>query len=177
MTHVPARFEMIPGEGLRTHLGHDETEFLRGMTAEMKLLLEADVPPTDPVLQRLFPDAYEEAEDSIAFRELVEDDLKAHKREALRTVAERLGKRGPLITSIPEEEISSWLTLLTDLRLALGTRLGVTEEEMSKDLDPDDPDAPAMSALHWLGWIQGTMLEALDPTLQDLDEGARHEGP
>lgn len=171
MTELPVRFELVQGEGLRTHLGEDEAAFLRGMTDEMKLLLEADVPPEDVVLQRLFPDAYEDDSDSAAFKELVGDDLRAHKKEALRTVTERLGKTGPVVTSIPPEEISSWLSMLTDLRLAIGARLEVTEERMAEELDPNDPDAPAMSALHWLGWIQGTMLEALDPTFEDLQEG------
>jgi hypothetical protein len=51
--------------------------------------------------------------------------------------------------------------LLTDLRLAIGTRLDVTEEKMSDDIDPDDPEAAALSVLHWLGWVQGTILEAI----------------
>lgn len=168
---MPVRFELMQGEGLRTQLGDDEAAFLRGMTDEMKLLLEADIPPQDPVMKRLFPDAYEERADSDAFRELVGDDLKAHKREALRVVTDRLGKIGPLVTSIPEDEIPSWLSVLTDLRLAIGTRLDVTEEMMATELDLEDPDAPALSALHWLGFIQGSILEALDPTLEKLNEG------
>ena len=31
--------------------------------------------------------------------------------------------------------------MLNDLRLALGTRLGVTEDDPASNLDPDDPDA------------------------------------
>jgi hypothetical protein len=37
----------------------------------------------------------------------------------------------------------------------------VTEEKMSGDIDPDDPEAAALSVLHWLGWVQGTILEAI----------------
>ena len=50
---------------------------------------------------------------------------------------------------------------LTDLRLALGTRLGVDEERMGAAVDPAGPDAAAMTVLHWLGWVQEGILSAL----------------
>ena len=71
---------------------------------------------------------------------------------------ERLKGRGPLETSIPEDEVLAWLTGITDLRLAIGTRIDVTEEMMAADLDPKDPTAPALSVLHWLGWLQESIL-------------------
>jgi hypothetical protein len=35
----------------------------------------------------------------------------------------------------------------------------VDEESMSHDVDPDAPDAVAMSVLHWLGFLQESLLE------------------
>ena len=49
--------------------------------------------------------------------------------------------------------------MLTDIRLALGTRFDVTQEKMSHELDPNDPEAPGMSVLHWLGWVQEMLIE------------------
>lgn len=161
------RFVQIAGEGVRVNLDEDEASLLREMCAEMKLLLEADIPRTDAVMQRLFPDAYEDPEDADSYRDLVGDDLHVHKLNALRAVSDRLGRSGPLESSIPDEEVDQWLSFLTDIRLAIGARLDVTEEMMSAELDPEDPNAPALSALHWLGWIQGTLLQALMPTHQD----------
>lgn len=154
-------FELIPKEGLRAEFERVETRLLRELLAEMKLLLEADIPPTDPVLKRLFPEASDDPEEAALYRDLVGSELKAGKIEALKLVTERLGTRGPLKTSIPEEEWDAWLSLLTDMRLAIGTRLQVTEEMMEEELDPEDPDAPAMSVLHWLGWVQGSMLATI----------------
>lgn len=154
-------FELIPDEGLRVDLERGETRLLRELLAEMKLLLEADIPPTDPVLKRLFPEASDDPDEAAFYRDLVGNELKAGKVEALRLVTERLGTRGPVETSIPEEEWDAWLSLLTDMRLAIGTRLQVTEEKMEEELDPEHPDAPAMSVLHWLGWVQGSMLAAI----------------
>ena len=161
---IAVRFAKVEGEGLRIELGGDEAELLRRLTGELRLLLEADVPDTDVVKQRLFPAAYLDPEDTEEFRNLVGDDLHAVKVESLRAVTERLGKSGPLVSSIPDDETTSWLTLLTDLRLAIGTRMDVDEAKMEADLDEGDPEAPAMSVLHWLGWVQESMLRALTET-------------
>ena len=155
------RFTNVAGEGLRIELGGDEAELLRRLIAELRLLLEADVPDSDIVKKRLFPPAYEDAEDAEEFRSLVGDDLHAAKIEALRAVSERLGPAGPLMSSIPPDETTAWLILLTDLRLAIGTRLDVDEAKMEQEPEPADPEAAAMSVMHWLGWVQESMLTAL----------------
>lgn len=148
-------------EGVIAHLDLDEARLLRELVKEMRMLLEADIPRADPVIGRLFPDAYEDAEDAAKFRDMVDDDLRAAKREALSTVSATLGRHGPLDRRLDRGEASSWLTLLTDMRLAIGTRLGVTEEKMERELEPTHPDAAAMMVLHWLGWTQESMLAAL----------------
>ena len=55
------------------------------------------------------------------------------------------------------------------MRLALGVRLEVSEEDMGREPDPDDPNAPAFAVLHWLGWLQETMVEKLDPYSEGTD--------
>jgi len=154
-------FQNIRGEGLRALLDRDEATLLRHLLDEMKTLLEADLPRADPVTARLFPEAHEDPEEAEAFRTLVGDELRQVKLESLRVVRERIGKRGNVHTSIPEDEVPRWLALLTDLRLAIGTRLDVSEESMARELDPDDPDSAALSVLHWLGWVQESILDAL----------------
>jgi hypothetical protein len=62
---------------------------------------------------------------------------------------------------LDEEEVDRLLALLTDIRLAIGTRLDVTEERMAAELDRDDPDAAALSVLHWLGWLQESVIAAI----------------
>ncbi|MCA1704902.1 MAG: DUF2017 domain-containing protein, partial [Actinobacteria bacterium] len=114
------------------------------------------------VIARLYPPAYGNAPDAEAYRELIGNDLKNSKVAALEEVATQLGAApGPFEALIPEEKVDAWLRVLTDLRLAIGTRLEVTEEMLDRDLDPNDPNAPALSELHWLGWVQESMLHAL----------------
>jgi hypothetical protein len=50
---------------------------------------------------------------------------------------------------------------LNDLRLVLGTRLDVSEDDDFDTIDPDDPDAPAWSVYHYLGMLVASMVDAL----------------
>jgi hypothetical protein len=144
-------------EGLRASFDGHERELLLGLLDEMEGLLE-EPRRGDIVDQRLFPDAYDDEKDAEAFHELVGNELREGKRLAVRTVKDRLKGRGAIEMSIPEDEIEAWLTALTDLRLAIGTRLDVSEEMMGADIDPEDPVGAALSVLHWLGWLQESIL-------------------
>jgi Domain of unknown function (DUF2017) len=148
------------GDRLRLRLERGEADVLRQLIDELLELLrsaEAD----DRVSQRLFPDAYDSPEDTAAYNELVADQLRRDKIESLQGVREALG-RGRVDVTLSREACERWLTALTDLRLALGTRLEITEQKMGADLDPQDPQAPWLAALHWLGWVQESMLQAVD---------------
>jgi len=146
---------------VEVRLESQEAELMRSLIEEIHTLLAADASRNDPVVERLFPDAYESRKDARAFRDLVGDDLRAGKREALTTVESKLGNSGEADLALTPDEVEAWLTVLTDLRLAIGTRLGVTEETMDQEPDPNDPDGAAISVLHWLGWLQEMTLSEL----------------
>ncbi len=137
-----------------------ERQLLGELVAEMRLLLEADIPASDAVMERLFPQAYEEEEDERAYRELIGNELHARKLAVLGTVDQALSSGAPEI-ALHGDDLDSWLAWLTDVRLAIGTRVEITEEKMGAELDPSDPEAAALSVLHWLGWMQGSILEAI----------------
>lgn len=158
------RFDALPGSGVRLRLERDEAELLRRLIGEMRGLLRESPERTDPVINRLFPEAYESPEDEEAYRELVGDDLHTEKLQALDEVEEMLGPRGKADVHLDADRVGGWLAMLTDLRLAIGTRLEVDEEQMASEPRPDDPKAPAMSAMHWLGWIQEGILQKLMDT-------------
>jgi hypothetical protein len=121
----------------------------------------------DPVLDRLFPQAYLDAEDAerdAEFQRLVRNDLLKEKLANLDVVAGTL-ERGTVSlrrwsVEITEEEAGAWLGALNDLRLALGVRLGITED-FDGDIDPSDPRAPALHVLSYLGWLEENLVEAL----------------
>lgn len=153
-------FKRTSGPGLRVRLDSHESDLLRELLEELRTLVTADL-RADPVVRRLYPDAHDAEDEARAYRDLVGDDLQTAKREAIDTVEKALGNGGRLATVLPEHDVDAWLTVLTDLRLAIGTRLEVTEELMEQELDAGDPRAAGLSVLHWLGWLQELMLREL----------------
>lgn len=125
------------------------------------------VAPDDPALRRLLPDAYGD-DDAAAgeFRRLMEADLRRQKTDALRDLLDAvpLGEAGSVTLQLNDEAAERWLQALTDVRLVTGTRLDVTEEldQLWDSLEPDDPRKPLLIAYDWLGWLQESIVNALD---------------
>jgi hypothetical protein len=120
-------------------------------------------PPDDPVVARLLPDAYrEDPEASSEFRRYTERSLRSEKAAAARTVLATLPPRGGRIR-LSEPEAQAWLRALNDVRLALGTRLGVTDdfEDQVAEMGPDDPRSAAAGIYQWLAFLQETLVQAL----------------
>ncbi|ANS65541.1 hypothetical protein SLINC_3317 [Streptomyces lincolnensis] len=141
-------------------------------------------PPSDPVLRRLFPDAYsdpegtpeaKEAEEQRAysseFRRYTENDLRAGKRDnALAVIrsldALRSAGDGGAVLKLSPGESKQWLNSLNDLRLAIGSRLEITDEEdtdLLYRLPDEDPRKPMVMAYLWLGGLQETLVSTLLP--------------
>ncbi|MQA87881.1 MAG: DUF2017 family protein [Streptosporangiales bacterium] len=132
--------------------------------AAMLGIREAARPPDDPVLARLFPDGYRGDEASAAeFRRYTEEGLRESKRTAAGEIlaATARGEGGTFV--LEPEEADSWLRAINDIRLALGTRLDVSEdahEELSR-MDPSDSRYPGYVAYDWLSFLQETLVRAL----------------
>ena len=62
-----------------------------------------------------------------------------------------------------EEQAQCWLRALNDIRLALGTRLDVTEEwyEEANQMDPRDPRASLFAVYDWLTMLQESLVRVL----------------
>jgi hypothetical protein len=147
------------GAAIRCVLDADEARLLMRLLAELRAVIESET-PGDPVTERLFPAAYEDRDDQAAYQDLVGDQLRTEKLEAIRVIESVIGA-GPVDMPVPASEIGGWLPVLSDLRLAIGARLDVDESKMGDPIDPNDPDAAPMSILHWLGWMQESLLDAL----------------
>ncbi|MFE9440933.1 DUF2017 domain-containing protein [Streptomyces sp. NPDC006602] len=142
-------------------------------------------PPADPVLLRLFPDAYsdpegtpgpKEAEEQRAysseFRRYTENDLRAGKRDNALTVIRTLdelsaaGEGGSVLLKLSPEQSQQWLSALNDLRLAIGSRLDISDEEdtdLLYRLPDEDPRKPMVMAYLWLGGLQESLVSTLMP--------------
>ncbi|MEU0052887.1 DUF2017 domain-containing protein [Streptomyces sp. NPDC006184] len=142
-------------------------------------------PPADPVLRRLFPDAYTDPEQAPAspadaeerrahsaeFRRFTENDLRAGKRESALTVIRTLDALAPVdddgaVLELSPQESRQWLGALNDLRLAIGARLEITDEDdtdLLYRLPEEDPRKPMVLAYLWLGGLQETLVTTLMP--------------
>ena len=120
--------------------------------------------PEDPALARLFPDAYRDDEKAAAeFRRYTESDLRSGKRERVRCALDSLPSASGGRFALEEKQALCWLGALNDLRLVLGSRLGLEsdEQEPGADLAPDDPLRDLVPVYQLLGYLQETLLEAL----------------
>jgi Domain of unknown function (DUF2017) len=159
--------------GLDVVLEAGEAAVLTRLCEEMTTLLNSedgaeDAATVDPVLERLFPRAYldpteEEAESD--WQRLVHDDLLSGRRRALASVEGTLTgatvRKGRFELSLSADQAQDWLAVLNDARLALGTRLGVTEDLDLSGLDADDPDTAPYAIYWWLGVLEEQLIDVL----------------
>jgi hypothetical protein len=141
------------------NLNFDERKVLRELFSQMHELLELpDVPeesdplaalvgldgptqePSDPAIARLFPSAYKEDEDAASDFEMVS--------HLLETDSEKL--------ELNSAQINAWLRSLNDLRLVLGTRIGITDDYREKQSTD-----PGLHLYDYLTYLQSTLIEAL----------------
>ncbi|MEA2446438.1 MAG: hypothetical protein QOK47_75 [Actinomycetota bacterium] len=157
-----ARFRNAGEGAIGAYFEPEEVRVLAGLVQEMSSVLDSGSKTGDPITERLFPAAYEDPTEQRAYEELLGDQLKDQKVRALANVRDSLPSEttGELI--LDPDATQDWLTVINDIRLAIGTRLDVTEEVMQKDIDPDDPDGASLAVLHWLGWVQESFLHELN---------------
>jgi hypothetical protein len=135
------------------------------------------LPPEDPVLQRLLPDAYrDDPDDAGEFRRFTERSLTSAKVLNAETLIGSLVDGGltfgempsedddPVEVELDDDEVQAWLRALTDVRLSLAVRLGIeSEEDTELVAQSDDEAVSAMSDIfEWLGFVQETLISALD---------------
>jgi len=141
-------------------------DVLRQITSDLGDLIAAREP--GPITDRLFQRAYLDPTEETAeqdWERLVHDDLGRSRAEALETLLADLdraeaskGERVQITLDLDGE--MRWLTALNDARLALGTLLGVTEEEPLEYPD-DDPRAAGANLYAFLTALQGELVDVL----------------
>lgn len=121
----------------------------------------------DPVINRLFPDAYEDdAAAAAEFRRFTEEEARQTRVANARVVLDDLAGldegRRPLL--LPDDHVQAWLKTLNALRLSLSSRLEIADEHDIAALEalPDeDPRSFLYAWYEWFGWVLESLLEAL----------------
>lgn len=128
---------------------------VRNLLTELDALLAAD--PHAPDLRRLHPPAYlEDEEHDAAYQLLAGDELRTARHAAIETVLLTLDQE-----RLTEDELWAWLQALNALRLVVGTRLDISEDDHRISVDEDDPDAPLWAIYDFTTWLQYQILKAL----------------
>ena len=180
-------FRPTRGGGARAVLAPAEASLLRSLVGQVITLIAPDGPapgparrraglgrarrpawasrqaPEDPVLARLLPDGYrDDPEAANEFRKYTESGLRSAKHQAAQEMLDTLPETGGRI-QLTHDQAHAWLKALNDVRLALGVRLGVTEEfeEQWGRLRADDPQWAAYEVYAWLGAVQESLVQAL----------------
>jgi hypothetical protein len=148
-------------EELVTLLEHDDDATAGDLERMVGIGTSTEI-PDDPVLARLLPDAYRDDQQAAGdFRRYTENWLRSQKTEAARAVIESLSGKS---VEIDEDQAQAWLTVLTDLRLAVAGRVGLETEDdydVLDEMSPSDPRRPTWDVYLWLGYLQETLVEAL----------------
>ena len=144
----------------RVELRLDATEarVLTALLDELATVVAAE-DAEDPVVARLFPAAYpDDADAQDDYRSITEDGLRTERQERISACgAELVG--APRLDLTDPDRARRWIQTLNDLRLALGTRLGVAEDY--DEPDPGDAEHAAWNVYDWLTMVQDTVVTAL----------------
>jgi hypothetical protein len=127
---------------------------------QLEQLLDADQVSGDPVLARLFPDGHRsDAEMAADYRELTESALRSGKADDLAVVRATLPDGGGEVR-LDADQAGAWLRTSNDLRLALGTRLDISEDTDPPEEIADEEDQQ-LAVYYWLTALQGSLVDAL----------------
>jgi hypothetical protein len=148
------------GDALVARLDPAEAGVLGMLLDQLEMLLDSDDAGGDAVLARLLPDGNRnDAEAAAEYRELTESSLRSGKADDLAMVRASLPDGGGDVVLDPDQA-AAWLRSTNDLRLALGTRLEISEDTEPPD-DVVDEESQQLAVYYWLTSLQGSLVDAL----------------
>jgi hypothetical protein len=149
------------GDDVLARLEPAEAQIVGLLLDQLEQLLTADEDwSSDPVLARLLPDGHRgDPRLAADYRELTESALRSGKADDLATVRATLPPAGGDVRLDPEQA-GAWLRTTNDLRLAMGTRLEITEETEPPE-DPTSEEGQQLAVYYWLTALQGSLVDAL----------------
>jgi hypothetical protein len=155
-------FRAARGGDVVARLDPAEAQIVGLLLDQLEQLLDADAVDVsgDPVMTRLFPDGHRgDPETAADYRELTESALRSGKSDDLATLRATLPEGGGEVRLDPDQA-AAWLRSTNDLRLALGTRLDITEDTEQPEEVAGEEDQQ-LAVYYWLTALQGSLVDAL----------------
>lgn len=139
--------------GVEVDLPSSEREFLGLMLDELAARLVDAGDEAD--LRRLFPTAYNEdpARDA-EYQILARSELTDSRLAALAAMRASLSAR-----VLTDDQLAAWMAAINQLRLVLGTRLDIGQDD-DEDLDLEDPATHERMIYHYLTALLGLVVDA-----------------
>jgi uncharacterized protein DUF2017 len=155
------------GDHVVARVADAEASIVGLLLDQLEQLLTADPDDAggDPVVERLLPPGHASDPDLAAeYRELTVSALREGKADDLALVRATLPPQGGEVR-LDDEQARAWLRTTNDLRLALGTRLGITAETEPPEIDASGDAAgeedSQLTVYYWLTAVQGSLVDAL----------------
>jgi hypothetical protein len=160
------------GDGAACSMLAEEADMLATLGRQVLGLHRAVIDRTavdaDPVMARLYPDAYADREDAAEFRRFASGDIAYARMQSMTRMVVDLESAMPteedddvVRIEVDAEGADAWLRALGEVRLVLHVRTGQDRAELPADVTDDDI-AQLRDVIEWVGFVQGTLLEALD---------------
>lgn len=154
---------MIPfvrrADGVHLGLSSGERDLLASLTEQLQQVLGGDL-STDPISERMFPDAYPGDDAASAeFRKYTQSDLLTQKTTNASIVHGWL--TGTRDGSLDAEDEQAWLRTLTDLRLTIADRLGIGDADDEERSVEADAGVGLRDVYDWLGYVQEHLVVTL----------------
>jgi hypothetical protein len=127
-------------------------------------------PPQDETMKRLLPDFFRPHTDhpagagpveslNSALRSLHEPEIIDAKREAAQRLLDTVPQNGGKF-ELTEDDAHAWAAVVNDMRLALGTMLGVAQDGPA-EMPPEHPMAGHLDVYQWLTVLQEYLVLAM----------------
>ncbi len=155
-------FREVRGGDVVARLDAAEAGVVGLLLDQLEQLLDADADDVggDPVIARLFPEGHRgDPELAADYRELTEASLRSGKADDLAMVRATLPPEGGEVR-LDAEQAGAWLRSTNDLRLAMGTRLDISEDTEPPEEVTGEEDQQ-LAVYYWLTALQGSLVDAL----------------
>lgn len=160
-------FQRDTARALSAEFEPEEASVVAELAGQVAVLVQnRESNAEDPALRRLLPDAYRDDSDAAAeFRRMTADDLSDRKVEnanvLIATLHDATQATDTSTVTLDEEQALAWLRGITDIRLSLASRLGITGDELDdEDAEPVEPGV--FDVYDWLAFVQDSLIRALE---------------
>jgi hypothetical protein len=145
--------------------------------------LLGDMDSDSPAIQRLFPSASSDEQVNREFQELAAQDIRDRKLENLSIFEETLASArrekivGMVFVKITAEEFEYWIGFLNDMRLLLGSELGIDHDYWDPQHAFEESGDERIVTYVYLSYLQEQLLDAHMNMGDDFWSGIGGEPP